>query len=99
MSSPKSLEKILPEKMLLSMIKMNLSTEYKFRLIPCKTISGSVLVPAFRPDKLVLKNENGEYEAEEIMVAVSENAPENTLIIGKNLILKEKDNFFRRCER
>jgi len=98
-ASPESVEKILPEGMLAAMMKEDLSTEYKFRLIPCKTISGSVLVPAFRPDKLVLKNENGEFETEEIMLAVSENAPENTLIIGKNLILKEKDNFFRRCER
>ena len=80
--------------MLAAMMKEDLSTEYKFRLIPCKTISGSVLVPAFRPDKLVLKNENGEYEAEEIMVAVSENAPENTLIIGQNIILSEAKKFF-----
>lgn len=93
-ASPKSVEKILPEEMLAAMMKEDLSTEYKFRLIPCKTISGSVLVPAFRPDKLVLKNENGEYEAEEIMVAVSENAPENTLIIGQNLILSEAKKFF-----
>ena len=98
-ASPESVEKILPEEMLAAMMKEDLSTGYKFRLIPCKTISGSVLVPAFRPDKLVLKNENGEYEAEEIMVAVSENAPENTLIIGQNLILSEAKKSFRRYDK
>ena len=49
-----------------------------------------MLVPAFRPEKLVLMNSEGEFEAENVVIALSENVPENMLIIGKNLILKEK---------
>ena len=80
--------------MLSAIEKLDLSTEYKFRLIPCKTVTGSMLIPAFRPEKIVLINENGEFETEEVMVALSKNAPENTLIIGSNLILKAKGKIF-----
>lgn len=89
-TSAKSFEKILPPKMLSEIRNMDLSTEYKLMLIPCKTVSGSVLIPGFRPEKVVIINESGEFEAENIIIAFSENAPENTLIIGKNVILKEK---------
>ncbi len=92
-TSKESLEKILPEEMISVMEKTDLSMGYNICLIPCKTISGSVLISAFRPEKLVLINGNGEFEAEEVMIALSENVPENTLIIGKNLILKEKKIF------
>ncbi len=91
---PKSLDKILPEDMLLAMKNKTLSTDFKFRLIPCNTVSGSVLISAFRPDSVLIKNEAGEYEAEDIMIGLSEFAPENTLIIGKNVILKEKGKLF-----
>ena len=40
-------------------------------------------------ESLSFANEKGEFEAEDIMVGVSENAPEETLIIGNDLILKE----------
>ena len=88
--STKSLEKILPEKMISEIKNQNLSTEFRLMLIPCKTVSGSMLIPAFRPEKVIISNGNGEFEAENIMIAFSENAPENTLIIGKNVVLKEK---------
>lgn len=89
-----SLIKILPEKMLSALKKEEMSTEYKIRYIPCKTVSGSVLIPAFRPEKLELINEKGEFFTEAILIAISENVPENTLIIGNNLVLKAKDKFF-----
>lgn len=53
-----------------------------------------MLIPAFRPEKVVIENENGIFEAEEIFIGISENALEDTLIIGKNLVLKEKDSLF-----
>lgn len=93
-ASAESVSGILPEGLLLAMENGDLSTEYNFRLIPCRTVSGSVLMPAFRPEKLVIKNEKGEFEAEDIMIALSRNAPEKTLIIGKNLVLKETDGIF-----
>ena len=89
-TSPESVGNILPEKMLRTMERKEMSTENRFYLIPCKTVSGTVLVPAFRPEKLVLINSEGEFEAENVVIALSENVPENMLIIGKNLILKEK---------
>ncbi len=93
-TKPEAIKKIIPVEMLSAIKTADLSTEYKIRLIPCKTVSGSMLIPAFRPEKVMFKNENGEFEAEDIMIALSENAPENTLIVGKNLILKEKDKIF-----
>ena len=93
-ASADSLCGIVPEEMLSAMENGDLSTEYKFRFVPCKTVSGSVLMPAFRPDRVFIKNENGEFEAEDILIALSPNVPEKTLIIGKNLVLEEKEKIF-----
>ncbi len=93
-AQPKALIKILPEAMLEAMLKKDLSTEYAFRLVPCNTVSGSVLMPAFKPDLVLINNEKGEFEAEELLIGLSEFVPENTLIIGKNVILKEKGKIF-----
>lgn len=84
---PESIKKILP-------LGESLSTENLFRYIPAKTVSGTVLMRAFVPDKVIIENEKGTFEAEDIMIALSENVPENTLIIGKNAILKEKGKVF-----
>ena len=89
-----SLAEILPEKLFEELKSGNPSTGSNIRFIPAKTVSGTVLMPAFKPEKVEISGENGEYEAEEIMIAVSEYAEENTLIIGKNLVLKEKGKFF-----
>ena len=93
-SPPEPLEKILPETLFASLMDDGLSMESGIRLIPCKTVSGSMLIPAFRPEKLVIKNEYGDFEAENIMIAISKNVPENTLVIGKNLVLKEINKTF-----
>lgn len=87
-------EKLLPENMLDSVQKGDLSTGFGLRFVPAETVSGTVLMPAFKPEKVEIINENGEYEAEEIMLAVSEFSPENTVIMGKNLILREKGKAF-----
>ena len=89
-----SVKRILPPKMFAAIEKMDLSTEFGLRIVPCKSVSGSVLILAFRPDKTLIINEKGEFETEDIMIAVSENVPENTLIVGKNIILKEKNKIF-----
>ena len=90
-ASPESLEKILPEKLLSAAGKKDLSTEFGFRYIPCKTISGSVLIPALKPEKVVLESGGSVFEAEEIFIGISENAPKNTVIIGSNVVFREKD--------
>ena len=89
-----SIAKIIPVDVIDLAVGGNLSTEYKFLFVPCKTVSGTVLIPAFRPEKLILENEKGEFEAEDIMIAISEFVPENTLILGENLILKENNKIF-----
>ncbi|MBE6900136.1 MAG: hypothetical protein E7479_05655 [Ruminococcaceae bacterium] len=88
-ASPESLEKILPEKVLSELKKNNLSTDFCFRYIPCKTISGSVLIPSIKPEKVIVESGGAFFEAEEILIGISGNAPENTLIIGKNVVYKE----------
>ena len=93
-TSPAAIKNIVPENMFCAMENNSLSMEKGFYLVPCKTVSGSVLIPAFRPEKLILINSDGEFEAENIMIAVSENVPENTLIIGKNIILKSTNKIF-----
>ena len=93
-ASPGSFSKILPQKMLSAIENKSLSTEYRIRLIPCKTVSGSMLIPAIRPEKLIIENEKGVFETEDILIAFSENVPENMLIIGDNIIYKEKGKFF-----
>ena len=89
-----SVKRILPPKMFEAIEKMDLSTEFGLRIVPCKSVSSSVLILAFRPDKTLIINEKGEFETEDIMIAVSENVPENTLIVGRNIILKEKNKIF-----
>lgn len=86
----KSVEKILPQTLINSIKSNRFNVESGLRFVPAKTVSGTVLMPVFKPEKMEIYNEKGEFEAEEVMVAVSENAPENTLIIGKNIVLKEK---------
>lgn len=92
----KSLYKILPQNLIYDMENAKLSTENKIKLIPCKTVSGTVLIPAIKPDRIVIKNENGEFEAEDLLVASSDYVPEGTIIFGENLILREKTDLFRR---
>ena len=93
-ASAESLENIIPEDMLSAIKNECLSTKFGLKLVPCKTVSGSVLMPAFRPEKVFIKTENGEFEAEDIMIGISPNAPYKTLIIGKNLILRQKKKIF-----
>lgn len=93
-ANPESLKKLLPEKLFSALVKGKMSTGERTFAVPCKTVSGSVLIFAFRPERVMIINEKGEYEAEEIMIALSENVPKNFIIIGKNVVLKEKDKIF-----
>ena len=85
---------LLKSSVLSAIRKNTLSTDFGLRYIPCKTVSGSVLIPAFRPEKVIIENENGTFEPEDILIGISKNVPENTMIIGKNLVLKEKHSVF-----
>lgn len=90
-ASAESLEKILPEKVAVALREKDMSTEFGFRYIPCKTISGTMLIPAIKPEKVIVESGETLFEAEDILIGISENAPEKTLIIGKNAVFSEKD--------
>lgn len=89
-----SLASVLSKEMLSAETDYTLSTDLGMRLIPCKTVSGNVLIPAFRPDKLILDMNGTRYEAEEILIGLSRYAPENTLILGRNIVLKQAGKGF-----
>ena len=92
--SIESVSKILPDSILKIIKNKDLSTEYGIKLVPAKTVSGTVLMSAFKPEKVEIENEKGEYILEEVLIAASEYAPKDTLIFGKNIVLREKDKFF-----
>ncbi len=41
------------------------------RLIPCKTVSGTSLLPCFKADRIIIKNENTNIEKKDSLIAVS----------------------------
>lgn len=86
--------RIFDEEMLFAIKEKSLSTEHGIRLVPCSTVSGSVLIPAIRPQRLVAEMNGAELEAEEVMIGFSEFAPKGTLLLGKNIIFKKADKSF-----
>ncbi|MBR3936298.1 MAG: sigma-E processing peptidase SpoIIGA [Oscillospiraceae bacterium] len=93
-ASADSLEKLLPKDMFSEMKKDMVSTDARIKSVFCSTVSGTVLINAFRPEKVVIENENGSFIAEDILVAISENVPDKTIILGKNIILSEEGKVF-----
>lgn len=93
-ASADSFEKLLPKEMLSEMKKDGVSTDIRIKSVFCSTVSGTVLMSAFRPEKVVIENENGSFIAEDILVAISENVPDKTIILGKNIILSEEGKVF-----
>ena len=47
------------------------SAALRMRMVPCQTQSGSVLLPAFRPTKLILRSAQGKRETDACYVAVT----------------------------
>ena len=88
------LKKLLPPDMLEQLLERNLSTKHGIRLVPCSTVSGSVLIPAIRPEKLVLEKGGSVFQAEEVFIGFSDFAPEGTLLLGGNIILKQANKSF-----
>ena len=80
--------------MLEQLLERNLSTKHGIRLVPCSTVSGSVLIPAIRPAKLVLEKGGSVFQAEEVFIGFSDFAPEGTLLLGGNIILKQANKSF-----
>lgn len=65
-----TLSEILPEN-----IKNYLNTgnsESGIRLIPCKTVAGSALLPCFRAEKIRIKEKDSSYEIDNAEIAVSD---------------------------
>ena len=89
-----SLKKLFPQEMLSELESENLSTRFGIRLVPCSTVSGSVLIPAIRPQKVEIEQGGTLFEAENIMLGFSSFAPADTLLLGKNIILKQANKSF-----
>lgn len=88
-----SLEKILPDNIRMSTEDPELSMKAGMKLVPCKTISGSVLIPAFRPEKIVMERKGVQWEADDLWIGLSDYAPEGVLLMGKNIVFKKTDRF------
>ena len=58
------------------------------RLIPCRTVSGTALLPCFRADRIIIKSGNAEITAEKQLVAVSRESL--TEIILPALLISER---------
>lgn len=89
-----SVIEILPPNLIAVLKAGDLSTEYRVCLVPCTSIGGTVLISAIRPQRLEIEHGGTVFEAEDVMLGFSEFAPENTLLIGKNIILKEANKSF-----
>lgn len=89
-----SVMKILPEETAAEIENDELSTDIRIKSVFCRTVSGTAMLKAFRPERFLVRNENGEFEAEDILVAISKEVPENTVILGENILLKEISESF-----
>ena len=47
------------------------SAALRMRMVPCQTQSGSLVLPAFRPTKLILRSAQGKQETDACYVAVT----------------------------
>ena len=92
--TPRSLGKLIPEEWLSRLDDLCLSTEIGLKQVPCKTVSGTVLIPAFRPEKLEVGEKGKWWAAEKIWIGLSPYAPENTVLLGKNIIFRKSDKIF-----
>ena len=88
----KDISEIVPEDMLKAEENFDLSTEMRF--LPYRTVSGSSVIPVFKPEKLEILMNGTKYEAENVLVGLSENAPEKTMLLGKNMIMKQSGKIF-----
>ncbi len=88
----KDIAEIIPKNMLETENDFNLSTDIRF--LPYRTVSGSSVIPVFKPEKLEILMNGTTYEAENVFVGLSENAPEKTMLIGKNMIMKQSGKLF-----
>lgn len=80
---------IIAEKEISAMKKGEPAGEYKIRYIPCRTVSGTVLMPVFRPEKVIMEREGRTFSTEDIMIGLSGFAPEKTLVFGGNVVFRE----------
>ena len=84
-----SLQKILPREIKMSIADPEMSMTNGMKLVPCKTVSGSMLIPAFRPEKVILEKKGNRWEADDLWIGFSDYAPEGVLLMGKNIMFRK----------
>ncbi|MCI8441782.1 MAG: hypothetical protein HFG27_04530 [Provencibacterium sp.] len=65
------------------------------RMIPCRTVAGEELLPAFRPDRMILENKNGKLEIEDVYIAVAarlDDAGTKKLLLNPALTGRKTEN-------
>lgn len=90
--SEKDISEIIPEIVLKAGKGCDLSTGLRY--LPYKTVSGSSMIPVFRPEKLEIIMKGTRYEAENVFIGISENVPKGTILLGKNITMKQSGKIF-----
>lgn len=90
----KSIEKILPQS-IVNHINGNETGYENLRFIPHKTVSGTGLLPAFRPDRITIQTLTKKIETDKIYIAVTkENIAQGEfeMIINPSIFEEEKNH-------
>ena len=59
------------------------------RLVPAESLAGSSMLLCFRPEEVSLRRSGNRYRPEELLIGLSAGAPEDCLLFGRNVVLKE----------
>ncbi len=59
------------------------------RLVPAESLAGRSMILCFRPESIVLRRDGRWYEPEALLIGLSAGAPEECLLFGRNIVLKE----------
>ncbi len=59
------------------------------RLVPAESLAGSSMLLCFRPERVTLRRGGKRYEPEALLIGLSAGAPEDCLLFGRNIVLKE----------
>ncbi len=78
------LEDILPAEFVRAAAEPELGLPEGMRLVPCRTVSGAALLPAFRPDTLFIRQGGRRRQAEFMYIALS-SGEESRMLVGKNM--------------
>ncbi len=86
---PETLAKILPPDYMEAAADPCAGIPEGCRLVPAESLAGSSMVLCFRPESVSLRRKGRWYEPEALLIGLSVGAPEDCLLFGRNVVLKE----------